>query len=103
MMPAVWVIDLGTVGNNAVRVILVVVFALLAIGLPPILQARARIGRRAEADELGVLIWLIFAAGIAAIVVRWDAPLLAIVTLLRVGVAVIGVHYLWRNRRALIR
>jgi hypothetical protein len=103
MTLAYWTIDLGRPYNDVVQGTIIAAFVLLAIGLPPLLEARARPGRIVAAHELGVLVWLIFAAGIAAVFVRWRQPLVGIVTMLRLGVAGVGLHYLWSNRRAFRR
>lgn len=103
MTLALWLIDLGQPYNDAIRVAIVAGFAVLAIALPPVLEARARAGRRRGAHELGVLLWLIFAAGIAAVLVRWGQALVGITTLLRLAAVIVGAHYLWANRRAFRR
>jgi hypothetical protein len=59
--------------THAVRILEVIAFTALALTLPVAIQNNAR--SHADSHLLAWTVWAIFAAGIAAVLHRWDQPL----------------------------
>jgi hypothetical protein len=81
--------------THAARLLEVIAFTLLALTLPVAIQANK--SSHADSMLLAWTVWAIFAAGIAAVLHRWDQPLSWETTVPRVLAIVLGLTYVVRN------
>jgi hypothetical protein len=85
--------------DDALRIVMIVGFAVLAILLPTAIRVHARDERHTDARLLAWTVWAIFAAGILAILHRIGQPIRWDVTTLRLLVLALGFTYVARNLR----
>jgi uncharacterized membrane protein YdfJ with MMPL/SSD domain len=85
--------------DDALRIVLILGFAVLAVLLPTAIRVHARDERRTDARLLAWTVWAIFAAGVLAILHRIGQPIRWDVTGLRILVLALGFTYVARNLR----